>query len=541
MSRLFSICMRLLLILFLSCFSISTLHAQRNVVLIIADDLGLEYCGFYEQHGDTVIMPNVRSLLNKGIRCTRAWSNPLCSPTRAGILTGRYSFRTGMGDAVGGQNSNNLDTSELTIPTLLEAYKPSGIAKANIGKWHLNSPMPQTNFQIPIKMGYDYYEGNFSGQLPNYYAWNKIKNGVNAPCSTYATIEITNAAIDWVKSVPTSKQMFLWLAYNAPHSPFHLPPSNLHSYSNLKGTAQDTATSVIPYYKAMCEALDREIGRLFDSLKAINRYDSTDFIFIGDNGSDPRVYQGNTRAKGSVYQDGISVPFIISGPSIVNPGRVSDALINTHDIFATVLELFGYANWRDAIPLNKPVDSRSLLPIIHNTNQSIREWVFSEVFKTTPAQFDGKTMRNNEYKLIDFDNGSQAFFNLINDPTEKDNLLLKNMSTIERDNYTYLCQEMTKLVGKGGFCITTGIHDISPENNIFTYDSQHDLIRLHLECEVITPFMCTSSDGRNILFEYSGNPSTEMIINTSSFSSGMYTIHYSCNGISFEHSFIIHR
>ncbi|MGA1435378.1 MAG: sulfatase-like hydrolase/transferase, partial [Candidatus Kapaibacteriota bacterium] len=267
-----------IIILFLC--SITFSFAQKNVVLIIADDLGLEYCGFYGNTGDTVIMPNVQSLLSKGIRFTNAWSNPLCSPTRAGILTGRYSFRTGVGDAVGGQTSNTLDTSELTIPRMLNIYNPNGIAKANIGKWHLHTPMPQSNFSIPMIMGYDYYEGNFSGSLPNYYAWNKIKDSKITVCSTYATIETTNNAIDWCKSIPSNKPIFLWLAYNAPHTPFNLPPSNLHSYSNLKGNALDTATSVVPYYKAMCEALDREIGRLFDSLKAANRFDSTDFIFI---------------------------------------------------------------------------------------------------------------------------------------------------------------------------------------------------------------------------------------------------------------------
>jgi arylsulfatase A-like enzyme len=532
--------MKYILILLFLCLNYSASVAQRNVILIIADDVGLEYCGFYEQHGDTVIMPNIRTLLSKGIRFTRAWSNPLCSPTRAGILTGRYSFRTGIGDAVGGQNSNNLDTSELTIPKLLETYKPSGIAKANIGKWHLNNPMPQSNFQIPIKMGYDYYEGNFSGQLPNYYAWNKIKNGVNTPCSTYATIEVTNNAIDWVKSIPSQKPMFLWLAYNAPHTPFHLPPSNLHSYTNLKGTAQDTATSVIPYYKAMCEALDREIGRLFDSLKAINRYDSTDFIFIGDNGSDARVYQGGIRAKGSVYQDGISVPFIVSGPSVVNPGRVSDALINTQDIFATVLELFGYAEWKKAIPLNKPVDSRSLLPIIQNASQSIRDWTFSEVFKTTPAQFDGKTMRNNQYKLIDFDNGSQAFFNLINDPTEKDNLLLKNMSTMERDNYTYLCQEMTTLVGKGGFCTITSIDEYAHDNASVLFDSNHDILILRRHCNDHARIQCISSRGI-VMMQQETDPNFENQLSTSSLPSGMYTVKVDCHHTSFNHSIIIQR
>ena len=532
--------MKLYVILLTFCLSISTAYAQRNVVLIIADDLGLEYCGFYEQHGDTVIMPNVRSLLTKGIRFTRAWSNPLCSPTRAGILTGRHSFRTGIGDAVGGQNSNTLDTSEITIPRLLNTYNPQGISKANIGKWHLHTQMPQSNFTIPTKMGYDYYEGSFGGTLPNYYAWNKIKNGSVAICSTYATIETTNNAIDWLKTIPSNKQVFLWVAYNAPHSPFNLPPSNLHSYSSLKGNAQDTATSVVPYYKAMCEALDREIGRLFDSLKAINRFDSTDFIFIGDNGSDPRVYQGTTRAKGSVYQDGISVPFIISGPSVNNPGRISNALVNTQDIFATVLELFGFMDWKKAIPNEKPVDSKSLLPIILYSDTSIREWSFSEVFKNTPAQFDGKTMRNEEFKLIDFDNGSQKFFNLINDPEEKNDLLLKVLTPIEQDNYAYLCQEMTKLIGKGGFCMTTGINETTNENPLFTYDSQNNLIRLNIDCGGNSSIFCYSSDGR-LIFEHHNMPSSELAISTANVSSGIYTLHYTCNGKIFDNLFVIRR
>ena len=113
-----------ILILF---FSFIKLNAQRNVILIIADDLGSDYCGFYENHVDTVSMPNVRKLLNRGVRFRYAWSNPLCSPTRAGILTGRYSFRTGMGDVVA-PGSKEIDTAEITIPRLLKKYSLNKIA-----------------------------------------------------------------------------------------------------------------------------------------------------------------------------------------------------------------------------------------------------------------------------------------------------------------------------------------------------------------------------------------------------------------------------
>ena len=121
-----------ILILF---FSFIKLNAQRNVILIIVDDFGSDYCGFYENHVDTVSMPNVSKLLNRGVRFRYVWSNPLCSPTRAGILTGRYSFRTGMGDVVA-PGSKEIDTAEITIPRLLKKYSPNKIATASIGKWH---------------------------------------------------------------------------------------------------------------------------------------------------------------------------------------------------------------------------------------------------------------------------------------------------------------------------------------------------------------------------------------------------------------------
>ncbi|MFN0036497.1 MAG: sulfatase-like hydrolase/transferase, partial [Saprospiraceae bacterium] len=316
--------------------------AQRNVVLIIADDLGTDYLGFYEDHQDTAAVPNIRRLLKNGVRFTNAWSNPVCSATRSGILTGRYSFRTGVGGIVGGMGgSGTLNVNETTIPRLLNVYQPGGIGKANLGKWHLHSPMP-ANLNNPAVMGYDLFSGIFIGALPNYFNWTKITNGVSAPVANYATTETTNDAISWIQA-QNAKPFFLWLAFNAPHAPYHLPPAGLHSYTNLSGTQQDINMKPKEYFKASLEALDHEIGRLFDSLAVRNQLDNTDIIFIGDNGNTIQTAQiANTmRAKGTVYQYGVHVPFIISGPSVVAPGRVSDALVNTVDLFATILELFG--------------------------------------------------------------------------------------------------------------------------------------------------------------------------------------------------------
>ena len=393
-------------------------------------------------------MPNVRRLLERGVRFKNAWSNPVCSPTRAGVLTGRYSFRTGVGDALTGTTGTALDIAETTIPKLLNTFNPNGIAKANIGKWHLQEAMPASNLTLPNTMGYDHFEGNFVGALASYTNWTKYTDGVASTVTTYATTETVNNALTWQKA-QGNRPFFIWLAFNAPHTPYHLPPTNLQTY-NLSGTAGDIQQNPKKYFKASMQALDTEIGRFFDSLTVRNVMDSTDFIFIGDNGNSIQTAQiANTnKAKGTVYEYGTHVPFIVAGPSVVNPGRASDALVNTADIFATVLELFGYHTWQTQIPANKPVDGKSLLPILKNQATTVRPWAFAENFKTTPDAQDGKAMRNMQYKLIRFDvAGNEEFYDLLADPLEDNNLLLSTLTTDQYNNYIYLCNEMATLVG----------------------------------------------------------------------------------------------
>lgn len=447
--------------------------AQRNVILIIADDLGTDYLGFYEDHQDTAPVPNIRKLLAKGVRFTNAWSNPVCSATRAGILTGRYSFRTGVGGIVGGMGgSEPLDINEITIPRLLNTYKPNGFAKANIGKWHLQPGMPMSNLNNPNIMGYDYFAGNFIGAIVSYTNWTKVTNGVSSTVTNYATTETVNDAINWIDA-QNNKPFFLWLAFNAPHAPYHLPPAGLHSYSNLSGTQQDIMMNPKPYFKASLEALDHEIGRLFDSLEVHNQLDNTDIVFIGDNGNTIQTAQiANTdRAKGTIYQYGVHVPFMISGPSVVNPSRVSHALVNTTDLFATILELFGYTDWPAQIPANKPVDSKSILPILKNQATSVRPWAFTEIFKLTPDADDGKTMRNTDFKLLRFDDGHEEFYHLAADPDEANNLLMGTLNTDQLLNYQYLCGEMTNLISGTSFCNpAVGTEDlIQTQKTLFVY------------------------------------------------------------------------
>jgi arylsulfatase B len=453
----------IILLLFLASFAN---YAQRNVVLIIADDLGKDYCEMYPDHSPKVVkLTNVERLKDRGVVFSNAWSSPLCSPTRAGILTGRYSFRTGVGDVVDGSNTK-LPLTENIIPKVLNLYSPNGISKALIGKWHLTSFGPSA-YNDPTIMGFDHFEGSLTGGLgqtiSEYFNWTKITNGVKSTCTNYATTENVNNAISYINSQPSTKPFYLHLAFNAPHTPYHLPPSNLIATTTLSGTQADVDANPVPYFQAMVEAMDTEIGRFFDYLISSGKWNNTDIIFIGDNGDDPKVAQ-ITPSKGSIYQGGVSVPFIISGPDIVDPNRTSDALVNTVDLFATILDLFGDTNWQSQIPTTV-VDSKSLLPILKNTATSVRPIVFSEIFKNPTISGDGKTIRNSEYKLLKFDNGTEKLFNLATDPTEKSNLLLGTLNTIQTSNYSSLCNQMTTLVGGPTYCNPIYLNNESFEAN----------------------------------------------------------------------------
>jgi len=429
--------------------SIQTLIAQQNTILIIADDLSPDYLGLYSKTTDTANTPNIQKLISNGIQFTKVWAAPVCSPTRAGIFTGRYPFRTGVGAVIVNAASPQLDTSETSIANLLRKYAPTKHNTANVGKWHLHVATT-SKLLFPNKMGYDFYSGNFNGQINNYYNFQRITNGKIDTVKTYATTQTVNDAISWLDTMNKAKPFFLSLAFNAPHSPWHLPPSSLCNTAGLSGTNSDINANPNKYFKAAIEAMDTEIGRLVAYLKANNLYSNTNIIFIGDNGNAIQVAQiaDKSKAKATIYDYGVRVPMIISGPAVVNPNRKSDALVSTPDLFATIAELSGLNNWKNYVK-GKTVDSKSLLPIIKNQSSSVRSWIFSEQFNVPTIANDGKTIRNADYHLLKLDNGTEEFYNQTTDVQENNNLLKGTLTNIEKQNYQFLCDSINKLVGKG--------------------------------------------------------------------------------------------
>lgn len=379
--------------------------AKPNILLIIADDVGLDATPNSAISGQKPIMPNLLKLQQEGLQFNNLWSNPTCTPTRATILTGKYAFRTNM-TSVG----DELATSETSLQQLLQS-KNTGYSTAVIGKWHLSN-----DANHPMSMGVGHYEGLLSGTAQSYTNWSYTKDGQTTTSTDYITTKFSDAAIDWLDQQTTP--WFLWLAYTAPHTPFHLPPSHLHTQTGLVDDASAIAANPLPYYLAALEAMDTEMGRVIASMSEGEK-ENTIIIFIGDNGSPNQVAQtyNSNRVKGTVYQGGVNVPMVIAGKGVGRLNETEDALINTTDLFATIANLAGI----DSVTIH---DSQNFANLLTNASNPSRKYTYAEIGSTTGS--GDYTIRNATHKYIRFEDGSESLFDLIANPLERPDLLQAN-------------------------------------------------------------------------------------------------------------------
>ncbi|MFT5747142.1 MAG: arylsulfatase B [Saprospiraceae bacterium] len=163
--------------------------------------------------------PTIDSLALNGISFLNFWTNPICAPTRASMLAGKYAFRTGVGGIQIPQEAT-LQSEETIIQKYISDRTSNEYASAVIGKWHVSSA---SDLNAPENFGIDYYAGMFLGAVPDYYDWTQTSAGIQENITTYATTHLVNQSVSWIEQ--QSKPFFLWLSFNAPHTPFHLPPS----------------------------------------------------------------------------------------------------------------------------------------------------------------------------------------------------------------------------------------------------------------------------------------------------------------------------
>jgi arylsulfatase A-like enzyme len=323
-----------------------------------------------------------------------------------------------------------LPSGEVTLPELLAAH--SGHRHACVGKWHMSF----TNTTPNTLGGFSHFSGALQGALPDYNAWNKVVNGVaTTGYSVYATTDNANDAISWINGQGTNS-WFLWLAFNAGHTPLHKPPNELHSSDGLPGTQIHINNNPRRYFEAMVEAMDTELGRVLTNVSLTN----TTVIFIGDNGSTGQTIQppyAAGRAKGSLYEGGIRVPFLIAGAGVTSPNRTSTNLVHVVDLHSTILELAGVNV--AAAHSNRVVDSRTLTPILNNLPETNARVVLAENFSSSLTNtVAGRALLDGRYKLIQFRNGTNELYDLVSDYLEATNLLAGALNATQQAAYDAL-------------------------------------------------------------------------------------------------------
>lgn len=385
--------------------------AAPNILFIIADDLGKDALNGFTEGSIKPNTPNIDAIRAGGLSFNNFWTYPTCTPTRAAILTGKYGYRTnvkGAGDV--------LAQSEVSLQQYISDNTNDAYASAVIGKWHLagnNSSVNPEDFEI------DYYSGLIRGAVDDYYQWQLTEDGATSLQTDYVTEVFTDLSIDWIQE--QSKPWFLWLAYNAPHAPFHVPPSTMHNQGALPEYSD--GLEPLPYYFAAIEAMDFQIGRLLESISAEEK-ENLVIIFIGDNGTPNQVAQSpysSVKVKNTLYQGGVNVPMFISGSSILRTGT-DENLITSSDLFATIAQIAGTS-------VTEIHDSKSFASLF-TADDSIRDYQYSEMNNGTSDKW---TTSNGTYKLIINADGDEELYNLTNDAYEDSNLLNGNLSSSEQE------------------------------------------------------------------------------------------------------------
>jgi arylsulfatase A-like enzyme len=354
---------------------------EGNVLILIADDLGVDWLGMYGLAADPPSTPHLDALAASGIRFHNAWANPLCSPTRAAIQTGRYGFRTGVGNLV--DTAYALPLAELTLPEALELGTDGATAHALFGKWHLGN-LAVGGELAPNLAGWGHFAGTAAaaglpGPGEDYFHYTKVVDGSSTVVDGYLTSDLVDDALAWIGAADAADEPWLAVAaFQAVHAPIHAPPPELHGVD--LSAAGPPESDPVPYFRAMVEALDTEIGRLLEGVDL----QRTTVIFLGDNGTSPQVVVppfDPARAKNTVYEGGVHVPLFVAGAAVEVPGTTCDGLVHAVDLFATALELAG-VDLAAVLPPDLALDSVSFAPYLADPAlPSLRSTLFTEVFK----------------------------------------------------------------------------------------------------------------------------------------------------------------
>ena len=400
------------------------IESQRrpNIVVILADDLGYGDLGCY---GNTRIQtPNQNALAKDGIRFTDFHSSgAVCSPTRAGLLTGRYQQRCGVPVVISAKNhrDHGLSPNEITFSKQLKA---AGYATGIFGKWHLGYH-PRFN---PDKHGFDRFRGYVSGNvdyishIDQTGAADWWDNSTPIEEEGYTTHLITKHAVSFIEENKDSP-FCLYVAHEAPHYPYQGP--NDKADRTIGGSAPNHGTrkDIAGAYKEMIEEMDKGVGEIVTTLRRCGLEQNTLIFFFSDNGAMKYGSNGPLHGfKGSLWEGGHRVPAIAYWPGKIAPGQTSNQTTISLDLFPTMIALGGVS-----IPQEHKIDGANLLPLLTN-NKRIKDRTLFWAYQKQ------KAVRKGSWKFIVFEKEMEreyALFNLDEDLGEKINLVWRYPKLVE--------------------------------------------------------------------------------------------------------------
>lgn len=387
-----------------------------NILIILADDLGFADLSSYG--GKDLRTPHIDRFVREGMRFENFYACPVCSPTRASLLSGRFPEMVGVQGVIRTHAEDNfgyLSRDAVLLPKILQ---PAGYETALIGKWHLGLESPNT----PNERGFDFFHGFLGDMMDDYYThlrfgFNYMRlNGQEISPPGHATDLFTDWAIDFLRE-HKKKKFFLYLPYNAPHDPIQPPPEWLEKVlQRAPGMERKRARLV-----ALIEHLDDRIGRVLDELKKLGLEKNTLVIFLSDNGGSlgAGAHNGKLRnGKGTMYEGGLRVPAAIRWPGKIKAGSRSEEVLHVLDVLPTVAAVAG-------AKIENKIDGRSFLPLLRGETFSPPPrdlfWLKREAHAAQGEPIEA--IRRGDWKLLSAKPGAKfELYNLKTDPFEKNNL-----------------------------------------------------------------------------------------------------------------------
>ncbi len=408
-------------LLLLSCYSLAvpTLQAAEpqkpHIVFILADDQGSYDVGY---KGGEIKTPAIDQLALAGTQLDQFYVQPVCSPTRASLMTGRYPMRYGLQVGVVRPTAQyGLPLEERLLPVVL---KDNGYRTIICGKWHLGS-FDQAYW--PMQRGFDSHTGHLFGAIDYFKHTRDQKNdwyvnGINTEQQGYSTHLITQAAVKAIEENDPNQPLFLYVPYNAVHGPYQVPDRYKKGYEHLKGNRLQMA--------GMLTALDEGVGTIVAALEQKGMRDNTLFIYSSDNGGvGPNKITSNgplRDGKGSVYEGGVRGVAFVTWKDKIPAGEVCNEPIHIVDLYPTLIKLTG-----GSLEQPLPLDGMDIWPVISQHAKSPHQEI---LHNTTP---NGGAIRVGDWKLIVKNAGKQKkqsdesfeLFDLANDPYETTNRALE--------------------------------------------------------------------------------------------------------------------